>query len=54
MSVNAGIAELRLVEQWDEAAFDRSFATNVKDPISSSRRYCRFWRIQRPSYPTRP
>lgn len=30
--VNAGIAELRPVEQWDEAAYDRSFAINVKGP----------------------
>ena len=30
--VNAGIAELRPVGQWDEAAFDRSFAINVKGP----------------------
>ncbi|HEY1947954.1 MAG TPA: SDR family oxidoreductase [Bryobacteraceae bacterium] len=30
--VNAGIAELRPVEQWDEAAFDRTFAINVKGP----------------------
>lgn len=30
--VNAGIAELKPVEQWDEAAFDRSFAINLKGP----------------------
>ena len=30
--VNAGIAELKPVEQWDEAAFDRSFAVNLKGP----------------------
>jgi NAD(P)-dependent dehydrogenase (short-subunit alcohol dehydrogenase family) len=30
--INAGIAELKPVEQWDEASFDRSFATNVKGP----------------------
>jgi NAD(P)-dependent dehydrogenase (short-subunit alcohol dehydrogenase family) len=30
--VNAGIAELRPIEQWDEAGFDRSFAVNVKGP----------------------
>jgi NAD(P)-dependent dehydrogenase (short-subunit alcohol dehydrogenase family) len=30
--VNAGIADLRPVEQWDEAGFDRSFALNVKGP----------------------
>jgi NAD(P)-dependent dehydrogenase (short-subunit alcohol dehydrogenase family) len=30
--VNAGVVELRPVGQWDEAAFDRSFATNVKGP----------------------
>jgi NAD(P)-dependent dehydrogenase (short-subunit alcohol dehydrogenase family) len=31
--VNAGIAELRPVGQWDETAFDRSFAINVKGPF---------------------
>ena len=31
--VNAGAAELRPVEQWDEAGFDRSFALNVKGPF---------------------
>jgi len=30
--VNAGIAELKPVEGWDEAAYDRSFALNVKGP----------------------
>jgi NAD(P)-dependent dehydrogenase (short-subunit alcohol dehydrogenase family) len=30
--VNAGVVELRPAGQWDEAAFDRSFATNVKGP----------------------
>ena len=30
--VNAGIAEFRPVDQWDEAGFDRSFNTNVKGP----------------------
>ncbi|HWA45442.1 MAG TPA: SDR family oxidoreductase [Hypericibacter adhaerens] len=30
--VNAGIGEFRPVEAWDEAAFDRSFAINVKGP----------------------
>jgi NAD(P)-dependent dehydrogenase (short-subunit alcohol dehydrogenase family) len=30
--VNAGIADLKPIEQWDEAAFDRSFAINVKGP----------------------
>ena len=30
---NAGIAELRPVEQWDEAGFDHSFAINVKGPF---------------------
>jgi len=30
--VNAGIAALKPIEQWDEAAFDRSFAINVKGP----------------------
>jgi NAD(P)-dependent dehydrogenase (short-subunit alcohol dehydrogenase family) len=31
--VNAGVADLRPVEQWDEAAFDRTFAINVKGPF---------------------
>jgi NAD(P)-dependent dehydrogenase (short-subunit alcohol dehydrogenase family) len=31
--VNAGIAELKPVEQWDEAAFERSFHTNVLGPF---------------------
>jgi NAD(P)-dependent dehydrogenase (short-subunit alcohol dehydrogenase family) len=30
--VNAGIAELRPIGQWDAEAFDRSFNTNVKGP----------------------
>ncbi len=30
--VNAGVAVLKPIEQWDEAAFDRSFATIVKGP----------------------
>jgi NAD(P)-dependent dehydrogenase (short-subunit alcohol dehydrogenase family) len=30
--VNAGIAELRPVEKWDEAAFDRSVSINFKGP----------------------
>jgi NAD(P)-dependent dehydrogenase (short-subunit alcohol dehydrogenase family) len=30
--VNAGVADLRPVEQWDEPGFDRSFAINVKGP----------------------
>lgn len=30
--VNAGITSLQPIEQWDEAAFERSFATNVKGP----------------------
>lgn len=30
--VNAGVAVLQPIEQWDEAAFDRSFAINVKGP----------------------
>jgi NAD(P)-dependent dehydrogenase (short-subunit alcohol dehydrogenase family) len=30
--INAGVAELAPVEKWEEAAFDRSFAINVKGP----------------------
>ena len=30
--VNAGIADIKPVEQWDAAAFDRTFAINVKGP----------------------
>ena len=30
--INAGVADLRPVGQWDEAAFDRSFAINLKVP----------------------
>jgi NAD(P)-dependent dehydrogenase (short-subunit alcohol dehydrogenase family) len=30
--VNAGIAEMRPLALWDEAAFDRSLATNLKGP----------------------
>jgi NAD(P)-dependent dehydrogenase (short-subunit alcohol dehydrogenase family) len=28
--VNAGIVDMRPIEQWDEAGFDRSFAINLK------------------------
>jgi len=31
--VNAGIAELKPVEQWDEAAFDRALSINLKGPF---------------------
>jgi len=31
--VNAGVAELKPMEDWDEAAYDRSFAINVKGPF---------------------
>jgi len=31
--VNAGVADLRPVEQWDESGFDRSFTLNVKGPF---------------------
>lgn len=31
--VNAGIADLRPIEQWDEAGFDRIFALNVRGPF---------------------
>ena len=30
--INAGVAELRPVEQWDEAAFDRTLSINLKGP----------------------
>jgi len=30
--VNAGIAELKPIEDWDEDGFDRNFAVNVKGP----------------------
>lgn len=30
--INAGVVELKSLEQWDAAAFDRSFNTNVKGP----------------------
>jgi NAD(P)-dependent dehydrogenase (short-subunit alcohol dehydrogenase family) len=31
--VNAGIADLKPVAQWDEAAFDRTFGINVRGPF---------------------
>jgi NAD(P)-dependent dehydrogenase (short-subunit alcohol dehydrogenase family) len=31
--VNAGVAELRPIEKWDEAGFDRTFGINVKGPF---------------------
>jgi NAD(P)-dependent dehydrogenase (short-subunit alcohol dehydrogenase family) len=31
--VNAGVADLRPIEQWDEAAFDRCFKINVRGPF---------------------
>jgi NAD(P)-dependent dehydrogenase (short-subunit alcohol dehydrogenase family) len=31
--VNAGIGEFRPLEKWDESAFDRSFAINLKGPF---------------------
>jgi len=31
--VNAGVAELKPVDRWDEAAYDRSFNTNVRGPF---------------------
>jgi len=31
--VNAGVADLRPVENWDEAGFDRTFDINVKGPF---------------------
>ncbi len=31
--VNAGVADMAPIEQWDEARFDRSFAINLKGPF---------------------
>jgi NAD(P)-dependent dehydrogenase (short-subunit alcohol dehydrogenase family) len=31
--INAGIAKLKPIEQWTEAAYDQSFAVNVKGPF---------------------
>jgi NAD(P)-dependent dehydrogenase (short-subunit alcohol dehydrogenase family) len=31
--VNAGVADFRPIEQWDEAGFDRSVAINLKGPL---------------------
>jgi NAD(P)-dependent dehydrogenase (short-subunit alcohol dehydrogenase family) len=31
--LNAGVVQLQPIEQWDEAAFDRSFNVNVKGPF---------------------
>jgi hypothetical protein len=31
--INAGVADLRPIEQWDEAGFDRSIAINLKGPF---------------------
>lgn len=31
--LNAGVADLRPIEQWDEAGFDRSVAINLKGPF---------------------
>jgi NAD(P)-dependent dehydrogenase (short-subunit alcohol dehydrogenase family) len=31
--VNAGVADFRPLDQWDEAAFDRSVAINLKGPL---------------------
>jgi NAD(P)-dependent dehydrogenase (short-subunit alcohol dehydrogenase family) len=31
--VNAGVTELKPVDQWSEAAYDRSFQTNVRGPF---------------------
>jgi NAD(P)-dependent dehydrogenase (short-subunit alcohol dehydrogenase family) len=30
--INAGVAELRPIENWDEAAFDRTLSINLKGP----------------------
>jgi len=31
--INAGIVDMRPIEKWDESAFDRSFAINLKGPF---------------------
>jgi NAD(P)-dependent dehydrogenase (short-subunit alcohol dehydrogenase family) len=31
--VNAGVTELKPIEQWDEASYDRSFGINLKGPF---------------------
>lgn len=31
--INAGVADFRPLEQWDEAGFDRSIAVNLKGPL---------------------
>jgi NAD(P)-dependent dehydrogenase (short-subunit alcohol dehydrogenase family) len=33
LCVNAGFVDLRPIEQWDEAGYDRSFAINLKGPF---------------------
>jgi len=33
LCVNAGVADLRPLEKWDESGFDRSFAINLKGPF---------------------
>ena len=33
MFINAGVGEFRPLEMWDEAAFDRSAAVNIKGPF---------------------
>jgi len=33
VAINAGVAEFRPLEQWDEAGFDRSFDINFKGPF---------------------
>src|SRR5882724_7366944 len=32
LCINAGVVDIRPIEQWDEAAFDRSFSINLKGP----------------------
>jgi NAD(P)-dependent dehydrogenase (short-subunit alcohol dehydrogenase family) len=31
--VNAGVVDLRPIDQWDETGFDRSVAINLKGPF---------------------
>ena len=45
--VNAGVVDMRPLEKWDEAGFDRSLPSILKAHSSSSRRCCRYSLIPR-------